>query len=351
MHGRDPARRRGRGRRRSRPIARDRRSCAPARTPPRVRRVGLVARDVHLARNRRRFDVDERAHGLDRHVGPGELAVGAGDHDGARRPRREGREVDVVSRRCRGSRRPRAGRGDRRAAASPLAACRPARSDAPRARRARACAPSSRSPSRSAASRSACTSSSVSSFQRSSSQNTAARRHRRDQQLRGVVDHVVADTAFGHHDDRHAGEPAVDGERGRVVRGTRSLDRARCSSGGSRSRRLSDSLRTWSISRSSRSTIAPFDDRGAHEDAEPEREEHGDERDDVESEVDHGAGIEPTRRLRRHPVMECQTFSTNHSRKPSTNTCSDCDAKVITIMATSAEPTSSSMSRRRIRPS
>ena len=84
---------------------------------------------------------------------------------------------------------------------------------------------------------------------------------------------------------------------------------------------------------------ALVDDRGAHEDAESERQEHGNERDEVKPEVDHGEQGEPRRRRpaptdqapgSREPaqnqfVIRSQV-SENIRRKPSRNTWSECDA-------------------------
>ena len=75
------------------------------------------------------------------------------------------------------------------------------------------------------------------------------------------------------------------------------------------------------------------DHRRAHEDAESESEEHGNERDEVEPEVDHGGRGEPRRpgsgppdARRQNQFVTRAQASQNIKRKPSKKTCSECEA-------------------------
>ena len=100
-------------------------------------------------------------------------------------------------------------------------------------------------------------------------------------------------------------------------------------------------MRTWSISRSSRSTMTWSTTVDPIEDAEPEGEEHRDERDDVEAEVDHrwreprGSRYRGGCRRQNQPVIGVPDVRSNQSRKPSRNTCNECDAELIATIASS----------------
>ena len=104
-----------------------------------------------------------------------------------------------------------------------------------------------------------------------------------------------------------------------------------------------------------------FAERGTEQDADCEREEHRDERDDMEPEIDHVRCRSLRRRGALAPAADARLTarradasqrSWNQRRKLSTTKrCSESETMIIIAIARIADATSSTMSRRRVRPS